>query len=103
MPIHPTLNRSMASHPARRRPRLIVEAARMQARGLLRRGLAQPAGTPLGTLMEAEEACEALRRDASPTYRPARHVGLLAALLAAETARIVAAHDRESALLASVL
>ena len=74
-----------------RRPRILVRTARMGARQYRRRRdlpgavpglLARPAGEIVQRLVEAEARCEDDRRHRSPGYRPARHVQILAALLA---------------------
>jgi hypothetical protein len=76
------------------RPALLARAAKAGARAYLRSrdlpgavpGLvAQPEARILPRLAEAEARCEAARRAHAPDYRPARHVQILAALLA-ETA-----------------
>lgn len=73
------------------RPRLLIETARIGARLYRReRDLAAALrGTTPGSpalivarLGEAEQACEELRRNRSPAYRPAEHVQVLSALLA---------------------
>ncbi|HUF86866.1 MAG TPA: DUF6477 family protein [Thermohalobaculum sp.] len=73
------------------RPKLLIETARIGAR-LYRRerdlagavcGLAHASPEQIvARLSDAEHDCEALRRARAPTYRPAAHVQVLAALLA---------------------
>ncbi|MCC6305842.1 MAG: hypothetical protein IT545_11685 [Rhodobacteraceae bacterium] len=80
------------------RPRLLVRAARFAlddyrrdrdlARLLPAAGLPSPARA-VALLLDAEAACEAARSAASATYSAARHVDLLAALMA--EARLAAA------------
>jgi len=77
------------------RPRLIIETARLGARAYQRGrdlasalAMAGSAAVPasreiiLARLSDAEMACEELRRERSPAYRPGRHVQVLSALLA---------------------
>ncbi len=77
-----------ATAPDRRRPRLLLTAARhglaLYSRDrdlprLLARSQGQP---PLDALAEAESRIEADRRTGSATYSFARHIDLLVALLA---------------------
>lgn len=74
-----------------RRPALLARAActgaAAYARGRDLPGavpglLAQPGARILAKLAEAEARCEAARRERAPGYRPARHVQVLAALIA---------------------
>lgn len=81
------------------RPRLLIETAERGAR-LYRRGRDLPSAMPglmaegpgaiLPRLASAERLCEAMRRERSPAYRPARHVQLLAALLAESAGQVKA-------------
>lgn len=73
------------------RPRLLARAARTGARlycrerdlpGAVPGLLARPEAQILPRLAEAEARCEQARRSGAPDYRPARHVQILAALLA---------------------
>ena len=76
------------------RPKILIRTARMAAR-LYRRDRDLPGAVPgllaeapaqiLPRLVEEEERCETARRARAAGYRPARHVQILAALLA-ETA-----------------
>lgn len=73
------------------RPKLLVTTAKIGARKY-RRGrdlpgaipglLAQPCDQIIPRLIQAEAECEDHRRTRSAAYRPARHVQILAALLA---------------------
>ncbi|MCL5778625.1 DUF6477 family protein [Limibaculum sp. FT325] len=65
-----------------RRPRLLVDAARVGARIRIERGLAPLDAAALQHAMAAERAHETLRRAASPAYRPARHVEALSLVFA---------------------
>ena len=73
------------------RPKLLVTTAKMGAQNYRRTRdlpgaipglLSQPADQILPKLAAAEEKCELERREKSAAYRPARHVQILAALLA---------------------
>ena len=73
------------------RPKILVTTARLGARRYRRQRdlpgavpglLAQPDAAILPKLVEAEARCEEARRAGSVAYRPARHVQVLAALLA---------------------
>ena len=69
------------------RPRLLASAARAGA-AIYRRERDLPAGIVsagrnlLAALVAAEAACDADRRSGTPAYNPARHVRVLAALIA---------------------
>ncbi|MDH3666774.1 MAG: DUF6477 family protein [Paracoccaceae bacterium] len=73
------------------RPKSLIRTARIGARLYRReRDLAaalpgrvvQAASAIIAQLQFAEQQCESLRRGRSPAYKPARHVQVLAALLA---------------------
>ncbi|MEO1490885.1 MAG: DUF6477 family protein [Pseudomonadota bacterium] len=73
------------------RPKILVTTAEYGARryrrsrdlpGAVPGLLAKPEATILPELMAAEQKCEDERRARSAAYRPARHVQVLAALLA---------------------
>jgi len=73
------------------RPKLLVNTAKMGARnyrrlrdlpGAIPGLLSQPVDQILPKLAAAEEKCELDRRARSAAYRPAKHVQILAALLA---------------------
>lgn len=73
------------------RPKILVTTAHYGAQRYRRQRdlpgaipglLARPEDQIIPRLTEAEETCEMLRRERSAAYRPARHVQILAALLA---------------------
>lgn len=75
------------------RPKTLIRTARIGARLYQRERDLAAALPDTGTataivarLQAAERHCESLRRDGSPAYKPARHVQVLAALLAETTA-----------------
>lgn len=77
-----------------KRPRLLVRAARFaiadyrrerDQRRLTRQGALLPAGKALEQLLDREAAFEAARCRGDATYRPARHVEILAAIMAEAT------------------
>ena len=81
------------------RPKILVRTATIGARfyrrsrdlpGAVPGLIGQPAGSIVSRLVEAEAQCEEDRRARSVTYRPGKHVQVLAALLA-ETAPVPAA------------
>lgn len=82
------------------RPKLLVRTARIGARmysrardlpGAIPGLLSQPAEQILPRLIEAEARCEDERRVHSAAYRPAKHVQILAALLAESAAALTPA------------
>lgn len=77
------------------RPKILITTAQYGARRYRRKrdlpgavsGLLTRSETEIiPKLTEAEEACEAARRERLAEYRPAKHVQILAALLAEEAA-----------------
>ncbi len=73
------------------RPRILVQTAKIGARfyrrdrdlpGAVPGLISQPVSTFVPRLMEVEAQCEEERRARSSAYRPAKHVQVLAALLA---------------------
>jgi len=92
------------------RPKILVKTAKIGARMYTRQRdlpgaipglLSQPPETILPRLVEAEAQCEAARRARSASYRPARHVQILSALLAeaaaAQRTAAAAAHAGRAA------
>jgi len=74
---------------ALRRPRLLVQAARIGAEALLRKGRPGPRRA-LDRLLDEESELERKRKDGEAGYSPRRHVDLLIALmLAAQTTQVV--------------
>ncbi len=89
-----------------RRPRLLIEAAQIGRDAYCRdRDLPKLLGQQAGTgaaivqLLDQEAEVDAARRNRGRGYRPARHIGLLTALMSeAEAARTQAAGRAEDAL-----